>query len=609
MKVKKFYLIFLMVLFVSMLFACGSNNTEIEKTNIANLNTGYKINFVSNGGSTVDLINVKDGEPATKPEDPTYLGYEFLGWYTEQTFDNKFNFDKPVDKDTTLYARWKLINYTIKYYLNGGNNVSNPTQYNVKTNNIKLKDPTYEGKYFAGWYLDENFTTKITEINTKEAKNLELYAKWSDEVVLPEYTITYMLDGGENGDNPSIYTTRLGIIPLESATKTGSTFDGWYLDPNFESLVTEIDTSIEKNITLYAKWTQGEATLKYMIYYHLSGGTNGKNITYYTSDSEPFTLLNPSKLSCTFDGWYLDPLYETPIKAIDNTLSGDLDLYAKWIIGITEFSYSFDLGLGKEYTLYQISDTHVIAGNDATAVENENRRVGVNGIGGSRESYAKQFNEAYDITQLCTSSLDNYYRIMNYVNSKNPDGICITGDLVDYYSSENWTFLYNELTKIPVPYIWTIGNHENPSESFGTLPGIDTPDFSVLEFADFKIISLDNTNKDLQDRYCYSANQLELLTAEIAKGKPIIIIQHTPIVNDYNSNTRVAKCGEYYYMSRNNCDKTTADVIDLICNSSTVKLVLAGHIHGETIAEIAPGKSQITCSSALMGVVNRITIY
>ena len=65
----------------------------------------YTVTFNSNGGSKVDSQNVRSGELAEKPADPTRSGYTFLGWYTA---DNRaFDFGTPITSDITLYAKWE----------------------------------------------------------------------------------------------------------------------------------------------------------------------------------------------------------------------------------------------------------------------------------------------------------------------------------------------------------------------------------------------------------------------------------------------------------------------------------------------------------------------
>lgn len=43
----------------------------------------YTVTFDSNGGIVVENVKVKDGEKIKKPEDPTYEGFIFDGWFNE----------------------------------------------------------------------------------------------------------------------------------------------------------------------------------------------------------------------------------------------------------------------------------------------------------------------------------------------------------------------------------------------------------------------------------------------------------------------------------------------------------------------------------------------
>ena len=73
--------------------------------------------------------------------------------------------------------------------------------------------------------------------------------------VVGQYTVTYVLDGGTNHpDNPVKFKETSGIIKLEDPTKDGYTFAGWYLDAAFKLKISQLDSSVASNITLYAKW-------------------------------------------------------------------------------------------------------------------------------------------------------------------------------------------------------------------------------------------------------------------------------------------------------------------------------------------------------------------
>lgn len=76
----------------------------------------HKVTFDAQGGDPApDVQTVIDGEKATEPAEPTRAGYSFGGWYTDSACsDNaKYDFDTPVTKDITLYAKWTLNTVTV----------------------------------------------------------------------------------------------------------------------------------------------------------------------------------------------------------------------------------------------------------------------------------------------------------------------------------------------------------------------------------------------------------------------------------------------------------------------------------------------------------------
>lgn len=71
--------------------------------------------------------------------------------------------------------------YTIEYQLNGGSwgtGFTAPACYNRFSDDIELPIPTREGFLFLGWYTDEEFTNKITTIESNRNENVSVFAKW-----------------------------------------------------------------------------------------------------------------------------------------------------------------------------------------------------------------------------------------------------------------------------------------------------------------------------------------------------------------------------------------------------------------------------------------------
>ena len=81
-------------------FAIASKLEEVEKFNVT---------FNTNGGSVIASQEVESGSTATKPADPTKDGYNFIGWYADETLKIEYNFNNPITQDTIIYAKWEEI--------------------------------------------------------------------------------------------------------------------------------------------------------------------------------------------------------------------------------------------------------------------------------------------------------------------------------------------------------------------------------------------------------------------------------------------------------------------------------------------------------------------
>ena len=67
--------------------------------------TMYTVTFNTDGGSTIDEVQVAEGTPFAQPADPTKDGYTFVKW---QLNGSTYNFESPVMGDIELVAVWSF---------------------------------------------------------------------------------------------------------------------------------------------------------------------------------------------------------------------------------------------------------------------------------------------------------------------------------------------------------------------------------------------------------------------------------------------------------------------------------------------------------------------
>ena len=70
-------------------------------------NGPYTVKFDTDGGTKIESQKVNKGDKVTKPQDPTKLGNEFIGWYVG---NKEYNFDSKVNKNLTIKAKWENNN-------------------------------------------------------------------------------------------------------------------------------------------------------------------------------------------------------------------------------------------------------------------------------------------------------------------------------------------------------------------------------------------------------------------------------------------------------------------------------------------------------------------
>ena len=98
------------------------------------------------GGIYAEQI-VQAGEKAIQPDVPSRQGYQFTGWYLD---DTKYDFNAAVTGNMTLTAKWTANSYTITFDTDGGSAIDPITQGYDTTINAPAA-PTKTGYTFMGW--------------------------------------------------------------------------------------------------------------------------------------------------------------------------------------------------------------------------------------------------------------------------------------------------------------------------------------------------------------------------------------------------------------------------------------------------------------------------
>lgn len=266
----------------------------------------FTVTFNTVGGSSVSNATVSSGNTVAAPADPTKSGYNFVGWYSDSSYTNKWQFTTPVRSNITLYAKWEaqIAKYTVSFDSNGGSAVTS-VQVNDGDKLTAPTQPVRKMYVFNGWYKDSGFT-QVWDFDTDTVtKNITLYAKWKEEEVritsvnnatIADNEITMVVSEGTddvdmNGkvvlNNPNatwkLYYDKLGQmeIPTKLATNKNETLgEGSNL---FYIVVTNANGTQTKNYVLdiYKKYEVKVA------FYGLNGTTPIETLSAVTLETMP----------------------------------------------------------------------------------------------------------------------------------------------------------------------------------------------------------------------------------------------------------------------------------------------------------------------------------
>ena len=150
------------------------------------------------GGQTSNLTATYDEAMPTLITVPTKEGHTFLGYYDATTdgtqyYDAAGNSTQKWNKEDatfTLYAQWKVNQYTVTWNANEGNWHGEETiqevTYDYGTTIAKPENPVRAGWVFKGWTTDRS--NIVEPAKTMPANNLEYFALWGEAYCENQYT-------------------------------------------------------------------------------------------------------------------------------------------------------------------------------------------------------------------------------------------------------------------------------------------------------------------------------------------------------------------------------------------------------------------------------------
>lgn len=152
----------------------------------------YTVSYNANGGSDAPSSQTKTYGTDLKLSStiPTRSGYDFLGWATSSDGDVAYAAGAyyKTNSAITLYAKWKLSTYTVKFNANGGQGTISDKSYEIdKSYTLPSASGLFREDYnFLGWSTSSTATNPtytdgaLVKNLTSAGSTITLYAVWQE---------------------------------------------------------------------------------------------------------------------------------------------------------------------------------------------------------------------------------------------------------------------------------------------------------------------------------------------------------------------------------------------------------------------------------------------
>lgn len=331
-----------------------------------------------------ESVNYKNKYEPAYPSGSLEAGaYTFGGWYTDPgcTHPVDWTAKMPAAK-VVLYAKWAPVTHTVKTWLtdakttavNVGETGSNEQTVNHRELAMNPGTPSNGNYTFVGWfYKDADGTEHAFDFSMPVAKDLDLYAKWSSNTLVP-YTIHYQLEDGTTIADDTKGSALAGSTKTFEA-KTGDQLNegyqsGYFPETSSHSIIMDIEGTAANGKNDFTFYYVQKEKVKYTVRY-LEKGTNNvlhkektgetsaavitekfEQIKGYAPDAYQKRLVlsaNDEENVLTF--WYVEDKDHAPVQIIHWTQNIEGE-------GYTEYQSSTDLNgeIGKTYTAQQLTN-------------------------------------------------------------------------------------------------------------------------------------------------------------------------------------------------------------------------------------------------------------
>gem|GEM_PF-3591586 len=255
------------------------------------------VSFNTNGGSYIEDQIVAEGYRAKKPASPEKAGYRFMGWYSDSSLGNTFDFETQITTNIELFASWKKV-ITVSYDSNGGDGeIQSQTLLEGEEVTLRENAFTRTDYGFACWNTSKDgsgdrYDDKAAFI---PQDSMTLYAQWG---------MTCTVSFNKGNDNAEGEMEEISVPAGSSVQLPASTFalegcycSGWNTAPDGSgtSYTNGQTLILNETLTLYAQWKEGSGIFYSVTVPSVEHGTVTSNMTSAMAGSFVTLTVTPDE--------------------------------------------------------------------------------------------------------------------------------------------------------------------------------------------------------------------------------------------------------------------------------------------------------------------------
>ena len=212
----------------------------------------YTATYNSGGNGSISgalIQTVNHGDSATAVTANPSANYHFVSWNDGVLTATRL--DASLTGSISKTASFAIDAHAITFHANGGSGGST-VSVNYNENAVASAPTVSRGQYtFAGW-AETVTASSIATWTVVGPKTL--YSLWTPKI----YSITYNAESGTALTAIETFTVGSAPIQLQSATRAGYKFNGWYTDKTGGSLlgISGANYTPSDTATVHAQWTQ-----------------------------------------------------------------------------------------------------------------------------------------------------------------------------------------------------------------------------------------------------------------------------------------------------------------------------------------------------------------